>query len=274
MAERRRTGKTRSRPDKPRARDPEGLPRAGEDTPDEDAPSAKAGPGAREEDGERSLARFFALGVPIGGVIGALIVGQIGGLGPSILVLAGAALLGTIGFFWASLRTLSGEAPLPEGIAAHALFTRVPAPERKRETLRALKDLDFEHSIGKIDDADYLELSTRYRNTAKAIMREMDEGLAPRRKQAETLVESYLSKRGFSATPDEPDEPHDKADRPTATEETLASAAPPPMKTESPRVSCAKCSVSNEPDAAFCKKCGAPLATEASATADKVDASV
>jgi len=271
MAERRRSAKTRGRLDKPGVREPRRAPGAGDDAPDEDAVSTKAAPDTRDEDSERSLARFFALAVPAGGVIGALIVGQVGGLGPSILVLAGAALLGTIGFFWASLRTLSGEAPLPEGIAAHALFTRIPAPERKRETLRALKDLDFEHSIGKIDDADYIELEARYRNTAKAIMREMDEGLAPRRAQAEKLVETYLSKRGFSRTPDEPD---DAADRPTATEETLASAATPPAKTESPRVSCPKCNVSNEPDAAFCKKCGTPLATEPTGTAEKADAPV
>jgi hypothetical protein len=240
-------------------------------------------PAEKESDGqeaERRFARRVARVTPMATLVAAAIVGTLTSIGPAILVLAGGALFATIGFFWASMRTLGGDAPLADGFDTMTR-RRVEASdspaERKRAALRALKDLEFEHSIGKIDDADYLELSTRYRNTAKAIMREMDEGLAPRRKQAETLVESYLSKRGFSATPDEPDEPHephDKGDRPTAAEETLASAAPPPAKIESPRVTCSKCGVSNEPDAAFCKKCGAPLATEASATADKVDASV
>ena len=115
------------------------------------------------------------------------------GSAPALLVLAGAALLATIAFFWASLRTLSGDAPLPEGMLTTATWFRAAPSEKKREVLRALKDLELEHSIGKIDDADYLELSTRYRTVAKTLMRAMDAGLAPRRERAESLAQSYLA---------------------------------------------------------------------------------
>jgi hypothetical protein len=264
MAERRRTGKSRGRTD---GRDSGERARVA----DEDTGSAKAAVPPRDDAAERGLASLFAMGVPAAGVIAALIVGQVGGLAPAILVLAGAALLGTIGFFWASLRTLSGEAPLPEGISDQALFSRVPAPERKRETLRALKDLEFEHSIGKIDEADYVLLSTRYRATAKALMREMDEGLAPRREKAEKLVTSYLAKRDLGVSPKKEEEKDDDGD---AVAEALTREPKEPEPIASPRLECAKCGVSNEPDAAFCKKCGGSLASDASDPEEKPVASV
>jgi hypothetical protein len=219
---------------------------------------------ASEDDAERAMGRVLSLAIPSLGVTAAIVVGQTVGLAPAILVLAATALTGTIGFLWASLRTLTGEAPLPEGVQSHSLVTRAPAPERKRETLRALKDLEFEHSIGKIDDADYKELSSRYRATAKSIMREMDSGLAPRRKEAERLVAEYLARRDLGPAP-EPEESDEEA------EDDAVSIAP---TAEPARLPCAKCGVSNEPDAAFCKKCGTPLAKAAEPAEEKPDATV
>jgi hypothetical protein len=264
MAERRRTGKHRAKAPAP--------------TADDDAPLAKAAVAAKDDDTERALARMVSLAIPLIGGGTAVVMLALGRLGPAILVLAGTALVATIGFLWASLRTLSGEAPLPEGVADHVLFTRIPAPERKRETLRALKDLEFEHSIGKIDEADYLTLSTKYRNTAKALMREMDEGLLPRRKRAERLIESYLAKRDLGASAEAAKSAREEGD--DAPEESAPGAeghdgAPDDRKSApSPRVACAKCGVSNEPDASFCKKCGAPLASDSPDTTGGPDASV
>ncbi len=218
----------------------------------------------RDDDAERALARMFAVGVPLVGFAAALVLGSVAGLPPALLVLAGAALLGTIGFFWASLRTLSGDAPLPRGVAAHAVVSRAPAPERKREALRALKDLEFEHSIGKIDDADFLELQARYRSIAKTLMREIDAGLAPRRREAEQIVASYLEKRNLGRAKPDPEDADDVSPRAPAKVAVVAS----------PRVDCPKCTVSNEPDAAFCKKCGSPLAKPAAAPEETPDAAV
>jgi rRNA maturation endonuclease Nob1 len=227
-----------------RSRDePVSSPGVSEEARDEDVPPATADRRtATEEDSERALARILARVVPSLGVVSALLVGRFVGLPSAILILAGTALLGTIGFFWASLRTLSGDAPLPEGVSPTVPMTRIAAPERKRETLRALKDLELEHSVGKIDDADYQELETRYRETAKALMREMDQGLAPRRKKAEELIAVHLVKKKLGIDP-----------RPEPDDEEAADKSVPP------RLECDKCHVSNEPDAAFCKKCGSPL---------------
>ncbi len=217
----------------------------------EDSGAAARVAGRTDDDSERALGRIVSLAVPSVGLVAAVVTGELRGLAPAILVLAGTALLGTIGFLWASLRTLSGEAPLPEGVQTHSLVSRAPAPERKRETLRALKDLEFEHSIGKIDDADYRELSSRYRTTAKALMREIDTGLAPRRKEAERLVEAYLAGKDLA--------PKSKA----------SGAEPSPAVAAAAGVSCAKCSTSNDDDAAFCKKCGAPVGQASVSAAGK-----
>jgi len=231
---------------------------------EEEALAASAAQSARDEDAERLMAKAFAVGVPALGAVGTVAAGFIGGLAPALLTAAGGALVGTIGFIWASLRTLSGEAPLPEGIQAHALASRALAPDRKREALRALKDLELEHSVGKIDEADYKQLSTHYRAVAKAVMREMDEGLAPRREQAELLVKAYLEKRNLApvekSAADDAKPAKDDAESGADDTETGSDRAPSPRPAEATRVACGKCGVKNEPDAAFCKKCGTSLA--------------
>src|SRR5581483_6717275 len=98
--------------------------------------------------------------------------------------------------------------------------------ERKRRVLRALKDLEHEHSVGKIDDEDFERLSEQYRTEAKEVLRQIDEDVEPRRDKAESIVREYLEKQG---TP------------------TAAVSG------------CPKCGTENDEDAAFCKKCGEKL---------------
>ena len=111
-------------------------------------------------------------------------VGFAASVGSALLVLASGALLGTIALLWASVRTLSGDAPLPVDLEALAAQRRdVDAlGEQKRRVLRALKDLEGERALGKIDEADYEAIATQYREEAKALMREMDRerGARPR----------------------------------------------------------------------------------------------
>lgn len=186
---------------------------------------------------ERDLARQVAFGLPLVTLLGAVGVGFASSVGPAILVLAGGALLGTIAFFWASVRTLSGDAPLAEHLAeirAHR-HTTGDAAERKRRILRALKDLEHERAVGKIEDADYEEIAAEYRAQAKAVMREMDEDVAPLREKAEEIARKHLAKRGL-------------VDGVEAAEER-----------DDERVGCPKCNTSNEDDARFCKKCGTVL---------------
>jgi hypothetical protein len=208
-------------------------------------------PAEKEADGaeaERRFARRVAQGTPVATLVAAAIVGTLTSIGPAILVLAGGALFATIGFFWASMRTLGGDAPLAEGfdkMTRRRVEASDGAEERKRAALRALKDLEFEHSIGKIDDDDYAEIGTRYREQAKGILREMEERILPLRDRAEQVARAYLAKRGLP---------------------TEAGGGETSHKTERAphgvRKACARCNASNEPDAVFCKGCGAPLAPQ------------
>ncbi len=203
---------------------------------------------------ELVLARRVAELAPVVTVLAAIVVGVTVALGPALLVLAGGALFGTIAFFWGSLRTLGGEAPLAEGfesMSRRRIESPAGAAERKRTALRALKDLELEHSIGKIDDGDFAELSSRYREEAKAILREMDHDVSPLRERAEQLARNYLSKRGALPEPAADAVPAGESD---GRDEEAAVTADPVA-----RPSCKSCKASNEVDAVFCKACGARL---------------
>jgi hypothetical protein len=194
--------------------------------------------GGGDDQVERALGRVFALGLPMASIAGALITGALVSVGSALLVLAGGALLGAIALFWASVRTLSGDSPLATNFAAIAVaYSRGSLVEEKRRVLRALKDLENEHDIGKIDDADYRTLTVAYRDQAKAVMRQMDIEIAPFREQAERLADEHLKKHAIREQ----------------LEESASAAA------TTARIECRACRASNEADAAFCKQCGSPV---------------
>jgi hypothetical protein len=208
-----------------------------------DARAPEATVHARDEEVERALGRAFALGIPLASVAGAIAVGALASVGTALLVIAAGALLGAIGLFWASVRTLSGDAPLPEDfeILETDRLGRGALVDEKRRLLRALKDLENEHELGKIDDSDHQVLLSHYRDEAKLVMRRMDVQVAPFREEAERLTRDYLKGR------------------------RLASRGEPPSETGVPqreRIVCGECSASNEPDAVFCKQCGSSIRKE------------
>jgi ribosomal protein L40E len=201
---------------------------------------------ARDEEVERALGRAFALGIPVASVAGALVAGALASVGSALLVLAAGALLGAIGLFWASVRTLSGDAPLPADFEMRAADHQGTGAlvEEKRRLMRALKDLDNEHELGKIDDADYRALLAHYRDEAKVVMRRMDVQVVPFRDEAERLARDYLRERSVGSP--------------------SAPAAPEADASKAKRVTCAACSASNETDATFCKQCGSSMKKEQS----------
>jgi hypothetical protein len=190
------------------------------------------------EQSERALGRRVAIGLPALTAVGALAVALFASVGSALLVLAAGVLIGTIALLWASVRTLSGDAPLPEDLEALAARAHdVDAlAERKNMLLRALKDMEHERAIGRVDAADYEAITADYRAQVKEIMKEMDADVAPRRARAEAIAKEFLAKKDLRTKDAEP---------------------PPPAKADGDRVRCATCGTSNEADAAFCKKCGA-----------------
>ena len=179
--------------------------------------------------------------LPVVSVVAALTTGAVYGVGTALLTLAGGVLLIVISILWASVRTLSGETPITLE-EAMALGAPTVAEEQKRAILQALKDLEFERSVGKIAEPDYQEIVARYRAEAKRLLRAVDEDLAPLRDKAAAYVADQLG-----------------TERP-------AKRSKPPRKADDPV--CPSCKTQNDTDAAFCKKCGGKLADSAKETRD------
>lgn len=238
---------------------------------------------------EKKLAEYARIGLPVLTVGIALAAGVIQGPASAILVLAGGALIGVIAIFWASVRTLLGETAL-SGADAYALAAPRSEEEQKRAVLRALKDLEFERSVGKISEEDYVELVARYRGEAKRLLRLLDEAAQPRRERVEALVAKRLRREGLAGEgaaatakagdeavattkPVESDDADSrsaepaarsgkakkrkKAREPAAVEAPEAPQASATPAAEAATRTCAECGTKNDPDAVFCKKCGA-----------------
>lgn len=198
---------------------------------------------------ETKLGRALAVGVPIVTVGAAIVAGVVAGIAMALLCLAAGVLFGTIAILWASLRVLSGDAPLPPELEQldHAAQGVDALSSRRKMLVRALKDLENERDLGKMDDADYAQISGTYREELKAVLRRIDESLEPHRAKAEEIARAHLAKVGLSGAED--------AEANDADDET----APPPAAAAPARRTCPKCSASNEADAKFCKACATAL---------------
>ena len=231
---------------------------------------------------ERRIAHGVAIGLPVVTVTLAAVMGVTIGAPMAILVLAAGMLLGVIGLFWASLRILSGDAPLsPELEALDASAHAVDAlASRKKMLLRALKDLDNERALGKLEADDHEQLSHTYRGELKEVLARIDASLEPHRLKAEEAARTYLAsarsalvEEGSRKTTDDEEEEEDEDDEdveePSEPVVATAAKAAKTVETTAPtRVACPKCATSNEVDASFCKKCGASLAKDAKVTTD------
>jgi hypothetical protein len=131
--------------------------------------------------------------LPIVTVVGAVVAGVVIGIEIALLVVAAGALLGVVALLWASVQSLTGESPitLEEAISLGAPSAE---EEQKRAVLRALKDLEFERSVGKISEEDYAELSARFREEAKRLIESLDQSSEPARERVEKLVAERIAR--------------------------------------------------------------------------------
>ena len=177
-----------------------------------------------------------------------------------ILVLATGALVSVIAVFWASVRTLVGETPL-SGADAYALGAPRAEEEQKRAVLRALKDLEFERSVGKISDEDYEALVSKYRAEAKRLLRLLEENAQPGRREGGGARPRAPRARGPREDgPDPGAGPRLRGGRRGQSQghEEEEGPAPPPLSSRAGAPQClAPCGTTNDADAVFCKKCGA-----------------
>jgi hypothetical protein len=95
--------------------------------------------------------------------------------------------------------------------------------EREKQlVLKAIREIEHDHQMRKISDADHKELTQRYRARALRLINQIDAG-----DDFKTLIEQELKTR-LSAV-------------------------------EAARSACAGCGAANETDARFCKRCGKTL---------------
>jgi hypothetical protein len=233
-----------------------------------------------------TTAAFWAVLVALGATI---VTGVTLGLELALLVIAGSVLVAVIALFWSSVRNLAGDTPLSIDEAL-GMGAPTAAEEQKRSVLRALKDLEFERSVGKISEQDYLEYSARYRAEAKRLIAAVDESLGPVQELAEKLANERLRDAGLlqesaekagpkpdaeteAAAPNEPEpaaEAEDAEDEEEAPSEPEALQGIERTRSLTKLRTCASCKTENDPDAAFCKRCGATIETPPEAVAARV----
>jgi hypothetical protein len=141
--------------------------------------------------------------------------------------------------FYRMMSPLVGDA---SAIAGEALSERGRAvlAREKALVLRALKDLEFDRSMGKVSQADFEEMAARLRTRALSLMKQLDEDGTGYR----TIIERELSARLAAR---------------------LAAGRLVDQSVESERAPVSiiaglcSCGTANDADALFCKRCGTKL---------------
>ena len=161
------------------------------------------------------------------------------------LIIFGAAAVGTAA--WRMFSPLSG-LDEPSGPQIFGGRTRAALEREKSLVLRSIKDLEFDHAMGKVSDKDFTEMGARLRARAAGLIRQLDAGTSYRQ-AIEAEIEKRVGRKMAPAAPVATSTP--KAD---ATETPQAAA------TDTPKTKlCLSCCTPNDPDARFCKGCGYQL---------------
>ena len=140
--------------------------------------------------------------------------------------------------FYRMLSPLVGQG---QAAAAEALSDRARAvlAREKALVLRALKDLEFDRSMGKVSQADFEEMAARLRARAFSLMKQIDEDGSGYRTIIERELSARLAARAAGGVVDSEGE---------AAPDTAGRCA---------------CGTVNDPDAAFCKRCGTRISQTA-----------
>ena len=186
--------------------------------------------------------QFFTLGALVCATVAVFL---IRGTTPENLIFVCLGIFGAALVALAALNALrplvTGETRQPEMVGGH---TRAALEREKNLLLRSIKELEFDHAMGKVAPEDFREMEGRLRARAIRLMRQIDSGAGYRER-----IEKDLLKRLGEAKDQKPG---------------LKSVAPTPAP-DSPPTSpiaakaCPGCSTANDHDAKFCKACGQPL---------------
>lgn len=147
----------------------------------------------------------------------------------SVLLLS--ILMGTTALVgYAALRTIRPLVTVAdERTVVFGQRTRAALEQEKANTLRTIKELEFDRAMGKMSEDDFRDMSTRLRARAARLIRQLDAGSGYR-----STIENDLAKR-------------------------LGDSHPAPAHSGVEKRVCPSCSTTNDVDAKFCKSCGERL---------------
>jgi len=198
--------------------------------------------------------QFFTLA----GLVGATVVVFLSdGQSPAGIILLSLIIFGAAGVgiaAWRMFLPLTGTNE-PAGPQIFGGRTRAALEREKTLVLRSIKDLEFDHAMGKVSDRDFSEMSARLRGRAAGLIRQLDSGTSYRQ-AIEAEIEKRVGPRPAAGAPGQtlsgpavesgPNIARPAVDETQQTEDT-------------PTKICLSCCTQNDPDARFCKGCGYQL---------------
>lgn len=156
----------------------------------------------------------------------------------------------------------------------------------KQALLKAIKELEFDHEMGKISDGDYQDFAAGYRARTVRVMRQLDEQGVDYKKLIERDATARMPGGAVAAVP---------AGASASTEKAVPVAGPGPAPapkpeakpepapngngtgsgsdpsaastTSSERPKCPSCATENDADATFCKRCATKMGAAATGSA-------
>lgn len=207
-----------------------------------------------------------------------------------VLALGGSAAAVAVVLVGQVLLTLRGRRRFPylEDLPTHEALE-----EEKAQILMAIKEIEFDHDMNKINDRDYGDLRARYEAEAFRVLKAIDEERARWDKRARSEAKAFLEKRGLGLSPvrrpakkaeakaktpgdvgpeeraearaktpersepEERTEPGSKAKAKAPGEVRPKAETPPESAGDTRR--CPSCDAPNDADADFCTKCGSRI---------------
>ncbi len=168
-------------------------------------------------------------------------------------------------WLWQSLRGVLGTAAATTQASAIGVAERDSLLAEKNELLTAIRDIRFEHDLGKISDGDYQRMDKRYRARAREVLRELDAQVAPYRDEAVKLLggEPAGAEGGSAAAESDAGAEVPSTSTPTSSAEPEAHELSAGKGAQEVRaLKCAGCGTLNDSDAKFCKNCAVGLRGE------------
>lgn len=178
------------------------------------------------------------------------------------LACAAAALLHALARMFAVVRALAGPERIAEVGRGAGSFTGAELRDEKRRLLRAIKELEFDHGMGKLSQQDFDAVIKTYRLRAIEVMRALEGGQSVHPELAKLLAEREAASKPVVA-PEPAVEPLFVPDAKAVVEPVRGPSNIGPLDATT-RI-CGLCNGINDADARFCKYCGGVMKKEQSA---------